>query len=177
MYHFVKFLMEPSGGSDSFHTFVHSSVTSNEVQQQLLRLYKPVATSFIGRYGSVWFQGFSREANENASAHVLSRWASASLALQLVRAAEDARGVPYEFIYLTRPDVVLWVGVDLRHYCKDAVYYSNCYPPFFPGRNKGCPWRVGSPSSRSVESSSPVSVSEPGQWVHSEASSRCIPCR
>jgi len=137
--HFVKFLMEPSGGSDSFHTFVHSSVTSNEVQQQLLRLYKPVATSFIGRYGSVWSQGFSREANENASAHVLSRWASASLALQLVRAAEDARGVPYEFIYLTRPDVVLWVGVDLRHYCKDAVYYSNCYPPFFPGRNKGCP--------------------------------------
>jgi len=29
--------------------------------------------------------------------------------------------------------------VDLRRYCDDAVYYSNCLPPYFPGNVVGCP--------------------------------------
>ena len=80
--------------------------------------------------------------------------------------AEEARGAPYEAIYLTRPDVLLWADVDLRSYCLHdelssasgsgggrVVYTNNCHPPFhtFMGP-KGCPadfhYVMGSASAR-----------------------------
>ena len=63
-----------------------------------------------------------------------SRWTSAALALRLVAEAEAARGQRYARVYLTRPDVQLWRGVDLRQYCADRVYSNHGYQPYFQGQ-------------------------------------------
>lgn len=60
-----------------------------------------------------------------------SRWTSAALVLQLVRAAEVASGTRYARVYLARPDLQLWRGADLRRYCVDKVYSNHGYPPYF----------------------------------------------
>ena len=142
--YFSKHLMEPSGGAASFDVFIHSNVPSTAVRDQLLKLFEPVGVTFLGHYASVWGVGHNRSSVEtyadDVSTRAISRWNSAKAALQLVADAEAARGAPYDKVYLTRPDVLLWTDVDLRRYCDDGVYQPSCYPPFFPARaDGGCP--------------------------------------
>jgi len=148
--------MEPSGGTDKWDTFIHTAVPSRAVQAELHNLYAPLGYAYTLGYRSNWkprlrpymirynsdyddddnpCQGYPECVDEVT----LSRWLSARIALNLVKRAEEARGMTYDKIYLTRPDMLLWVEVDLRRYCNDAVYYSNCYPPYHPGRPDGCP--------------------------------------
>jgi len=137
--HYVKYLMVPSGGIDMWDTFIHTATPSREVRTQLEALYSPVNVSFIGRYHSDWKPQVSEIIGRFAGEPPLfektvSRWLSASFALDLVKQAEEARGQRYDKIYLTRPDILLWVNVDVRSYCSDAVYYTNCHAPYFPRR-------------------------------------------
>ena len=141
--HFVRFLMEPSGGVSRFDTFIHTATPSRAVRTLLTQLYQPVAVNFTERYHTDWAPTVDRIQRQHDSPGLrkstISRWLSVHVALGLVRAAEEARGSMYEKVYITRPDMLLWTPIDLRRYCDDAVYYSNCLPPYFPGRDDGCP--------------------------------------
>jgi len=140
--HFVKFVMEPSGGAANFDTFVHTATPSEAVRARLRDLYRPLFANFTSHYHTAWKPRIDRIIADNdgvVSEPTASRWLSAQTALLLVKVAEEENGRPYDKIYLTRPDVLIWVPVDLRRYCNDLVYYSNCYPPFFPDREEGCP--------------------------------------
>ena len=160
--HFHAYLMHASGGADSVDSFIHSTVPSLAMRQKLLQLYHPVSARFDDSFGSVWRPRVERIAagsGRNGSGFdqpvtEVSRFLSASIALNLVREAEDARSQPYDAIYLTRPDVLLWAVVDLRAYCFDelvrsgntrpvhrrVMYSNNCHPPFHTLMgSRGCP--------------------------------------
>ena len=136
--HLWRYVVGPSGGQ--VHTFIHSTVPSLEVQAELLALYQPVSARFDGMYHSVWRQGYEKTAATTGTPyHIISKWASVAAVLRLVRLAEEMRGVSYSKVYMVRLDILLWRAVDVRRYCDDAVYFSNCFEPFFPGRKNGCP--------------------------------------
>ena len=143
--HYVRFLMEPSGGVSNFDVFMHTATPSQQVQHTLASLFQPIKANFTTRYHSEWkprvdlIRQSARAASVEVDEPTASRWLSAVTALNLVKEAEETGGFRYDKIYLTRPDVLLWAQVDLRRYCNDAVYYSNCHPPYFPGRTDGCP--------------------------------------
>lgn len=134
----VRNVMRASGGERYFDTFIHSTVQSNEVRSKLLDMYQPVASLFYGDYQNLWAPHFKRLGRQLPVSPPFneieaSRWTSAALALRLVRQAEVARGARYARVYLTRPDLQLWRGADLRRYCADRVYSNHGYQPYFPG--------------------------------------------
>jgi hypothetical protein len=57
------------------------------------------------------------------------------IALNLTFAHEAARGVRYERLYLTRPDIALWAEIDLRRYCAHAV---DCHGSHTSARSLHC---------------------------------------
>lgn len=138
--HFIKYLMEASGGVGNFDSFIHTATPSQKVHSALFRLYQPRNATFVFPYGE-WQKQVNalRNVYGIASENEASRWLSAVSALNLVKESEDMAGFRYDKVYLTRPDILLWTRVDLRRYCDDAVYYSNCHPPYFPSRPDGCP--------------------------------------
>ena len=140
--HFIRFLMEPSGGVSNFDVFMHTATPSQQVRHTLANIYQPIKANFTIHYHSEWKPRVDRirqSAGMQVDEPTASRWLSAVTALNLVKEAEDSGGFHYDKIYLTRPDILLWAEVDLRRYCSDAVYYSNCHPPYFPSRPDGCP--------------------------------------
>lgn len=112
------------------------------------RLYQPINSTFVSHYVRDLQPIYQQKALETATSETaVSRWSSMAAALGMVTAAEHTRGnaYAYDFVYVTRPDVLLWKDVDLRRYCANAVYQSNCKPPFFHrtqwwnSDDEGCP--------------------------------------
>ena len=134
--------MQPSGGVLSFDVFMHTATPSRQVRTTLANIYQPVRANFTAHYHSDWkprVDQIRRSTGMAVDEPTASRWLSAVTALNLVKEEEDAGGFRYDKVYLTRPDILLWAEVDLRRYCDDAIYFSNCHPPYFPGRTDGCP--------------------------------------
>ena len=130
-----RYMMDTSGGEEKFDAFIHSTVPSTTIQSRLLSLYRPIAATFYGKYARVWGSQYKRLSTQvKVSDHEISHWTSVAMALQLVRQAELALGWRYDRIYLTRPDLQLWRGIDIRRYCPDRIYQNNGFPPYFPGR-------------------------------------------
>lgn len=124
-------VMTASGGARLFDTFIHNTVPSMEVRARLIMLFKPTAVTFYGSYARAWSGHFMRLGRHaNLSESEVSRLTSMAVVLRLVAQYEAASGHPYERIFLARPDVWLWQNVDLRRYCDDRVYRSNCDPPY-----------------------------------------------
>ena len=52
--HFVRFLMEPSGGVSKFDVFMHTATPSQLVRHMLANIYQPISANFTARYHSEW---------------------------------------------------------------------------------------------------------------------------
>lgn len=128
--HFAKHVIAASGGQ--VDVFIHSNVPSIDMQTQILQLFRPTAVAFDGSYARFWGPAYRRRGGSSKKAAELSRWSSAVAALNLVNRAETMAQAPYDLIYLSRVDVLLWRDVDLRRYCRDAVYASSCRPEIHP---------------------------------------------
>ena len=48
--HFVRFLMEPSGGVSNFDVFMHTATPSKQVRTTLATLYQPIRANFTALY-------------------------------------------------------------------------------------------------------------------------------
>jgi len=94
--------------TSAIDVFIHSWVPSLAVQEQLLTMYKPVQYSFEDNLA--WAKA---EVRRNRSRHQLperSMWTSVSrsLGLAMAHTSGPRNGRVYEWIILSRPDVLHW---------------------------------------------------------------------
>jgi len=97
--HFVRFLMEPSGGVSKFDVFMHTATPSQQIRHTLANIYQPISANFTARYHSEWKPRVDQirlSAGMEVDEPTASRWLSAVTALNLVREAEDSGGFHYD---------------------------------------------------------------------------------
>jgi hypothetical protein len=118
---FQPLLLDNMPRASVIDVFIHSWVPSPAVQEQLLAMYTPVEYSFESN--AAWAKTEVRIRAQN-QLRERSMWTSVarSLSMLLVRTSGPREGLEYEWIVLSRPDVLHWRDFSLSTLVGTVVY-------------------------------------------------------